>query len=112
VEVDEREALVEDSKRVLGIAFGASAALALVFLIAVVLVGSVGGGLSYQDAYARCTATPPGLPADVDVTHVQVAWSWISPSGYECVYDTPRGEESYPASASCLTAQGWCRNGP
>jgi hypothetical protein len=112
VERDEREAIVESSKRVSAIAFGALGALALVFVVALIVVGQLDGGLSAQEAYARCVSTPPGLPEDVDVTNVQMHWSWLRPTGYVCVYDGPRGEETYPASADCLQSPGWCRKKP
>ena len=112
MERDEREAIAENSKRVLAIAFGAVGALGLVFVIAVIVVGQLGGGLSAQEAYARCVSTPPGLPEDVDVTHVQTHWSWLRPTGYVCVYDRRRGEETCPASADCLQSPGWCRTEP
>jgi len=112
VERDEQDALIKNSKRVVAVAFGAVGALVCVLTVALVVVGQLGGGLSAREAYARCVSTPPGLPGDVDVTHVQMHWSWLNPTGYVCVYDGLRGEEAYPASASCLSAPGWCRKEP
>jgi hypothetical protein len=112
VEPNERELIVASSKRVLAVAFGAVGALVLVFVVAMVVVGQLGGGLSFREAYDRCLSTPPGLPTDVDVTRVQVHWSWLNPSGYVCVYRGPPGEETYSANANCLQSPGWCRSKP
>jgi hypothetical protein len=112
MELDEREFIAANSKRILAVAFGAVGALALAFVVALIVVSQLGGGLSPRDAYGRCLSTPPGLPRDVDVTHVQMHWSWLNPVGYLCVYDEPRGEEAYSANANCLTTPGWCRKGP
>jgi hypothetical protein len=62
VEAEERERIIASSERVVVIAFGAVGALILTFFVALIVVGQLGGGLSYQDAYDRCLSTPPGLP--------------------------------------------------
>lgn len=55
MELDEREFIAANSKRILAVAFGAVGALALAFVVALIVVSQLGGGLSPRDAYGRCS---------------------------------------------------------
>jgi hypothetical protein len=109
---DARDRITRDSSRVLAIALGAVVALGLTFIVALAVVGELGGSLTPRDAMHRCLSTPPGIPERIDVTHVDLDWSWWDPPGYVCVYIVRGGVEEHSASADCLTAPGWCRSDP